>query len=240
MESIKHDQDSYEPRMYSRGIDTYNRILEAARQLFYEKGPDSTAMSEIAEMAFVQRSTISHYFKNKDMLLMEVAKEILSYNERDAYIISDDERLIPVLRNIIACFKICADKRYARFTSVYLTYYNIYNRDFHSIYEEYMVSLYRSIYGNGMPSEQVVSKMSIYHFVNIGLFSSLLSSIVENANSFDYVEMAKIDFGFKGLLFGQDAFIRLNDLIEEALDVFLENPISEKNSFSDEFFVYTG
>ena len=178
--------DQQESRMYPKGIDTYNRILEAARLLFYEKGPDSTAMSEIAEMAFVQRSTISHYFRNKDMLLMEVANEILSYNDKDAHSISEDERLIPVLRNIIACYKICADRKYARFTSDYLTYYNIYNGAFHSIYLDYMVSLYRSIYGNGLPSEQVLFKMPIYHFVNIGLLNSILSSIVENPNSFDY------------------------------------------------------
>ncbi|GAB7021645.1 TetR/AcrR family transcriptional regulator [Salidesulfovibrio brasiliensis] len=50
---------------------TRNRILEAARELFAEKGPDRTSMREIATVAGVAVGTVNLHFGDKFRLMHE-------------------------------------------------------------------------------------------------------------------------------------------------------------------------
>lgn len=58
-------------RRPSGGPDTREQILEAARELFAEKGFERTTMRAVAERAGVDPALIAHYFGNKDGLLNE-------------------------------------------------------------------------------------------------------------------------------------------------------------------------
>lgn len=69
-----------------RGIETRNRILDAARNLFSAKGFHGTNSKEIAARAGVSIGSFYSYFKNKKVLFMEVFK---------AY---EHERVLQILR----------------------------------------------------------------------------------------------------------------------------------------------
>lgn len=69
-----------------RGIETRNRILAAARNLFSAKGFHGTNSKEIAAEAGVSIGSFYSYFKNKKVLFMEVYK---------AY---EHERVMQILR----------------------------------------------------------------------------------------------------------------------------------------------
>jgi len=69
-----------------RGIETRNRILDAARNLFSAKGFHGTNSKEIAAAAGVSIGSFYSYFKNKKVLFMEVFK---------AY---EHERVMQILR----------------------------------------------------------------------------------------------------------------------------------------------
>lgn len=52
----------------SDGVDTRNRILSVARQVFSELGYEKTTFKEIAERAGLTRPAVNHYFHNKEAL----------------------------------------------------------------------------------------------------------------------------------------------------------------------------
>lgn len=51
-------------------------ILDAAVQLFSEKGIDQTSLDEIAEVVGVTKPTIYHYYKNKEAICTEIFSQI--------------------------------------------------------------------------------------------------------------------------------------------------------------------
>ncbi|MCP4761739.1 MAG: helix-turn-helix transcriptional regulator [archaeon] len=53
-----------------------NEIIEAAIKLFKENGIDNTTMQEVAEEALFSKSTLYHYFENKEELRLAVTAQI--------------------------------------------------------------------------------------------------------------------------------------------------------------------
>lgn len=54
-------------------VDTRQRILEAAREMFVRNGYEATTMRAIADRIEYTATAIYHHFRNKDELLMELA-----------------------------------------------------------------------------------------------------------------------------------------------------------------------
>lgn len=54
------------------GSGKYHQILEAAIELFSEKGFESTSIQDIAQLAGVAKGTVYLYFKSKDDLMKQV------------------------------------------------------------------------------------------------------------------------------------------------------------------------
>lgn len=57
--------------------DTRHKILKAARKLFMSKGFTATSMSQIAELANVNQSLISHHFDDKEGLWQSVKEDVV-------------------------------------------------------------------------------------------------------------------------------------------------------------------
>jgi len=55
-----------------------SRLLDAAVDLFAEKGFDATSVQEIVERAAVTKGAMYHYFKSKDDLLYEIYHGLIS------------------------------------------------------------------------------------------------------------------------------------------------------------------
>jgi AcrR family transcriptional regulator len=67
--------------MSSKGEQTRNEIVEAARNLFYRKGYHHTSFTDIVEESGIMRGNVYHYFKTKDDLLDAVINQNLAgYN----------------------------------------------------------------------------------------------------------------------------------------------------------------
>lgn len=61
-------------------LPTRDRLIEAARELFYLQGYEATSVSEILKKAGVNSGSLYHYFKGKEELLVQVLeryKELL-------------------------------------------------------------------------------------------------------------------------------------------------------------------
>jgi AcrR family transcriptional regulator len=55
-----------------------SKILEAARELFAERGPDDVTMAEVAQAAGVARATVFNHFGSKHALIEGITEDVLS------------------------------------------------------------------------------------------------------------------------------------------------------------------
>ena len=67
---------------------TEQRIFEAARQAFIEKGLEGAKMQEIADRAGINKALLHYYFRTKEKLFEAVTKQVIG-------------RVFPVLRNML-------------------------------------------------------------------------------------------------------------------------------------------
>ena len=58
--------------MGKKSVITQNKIADAAREMFLEKGFDGVKMQELADRAGVNKGLLHHYFKNKQSIFDEV------------------------------------------------------------------------------------------------------------------------------------------------------------------------
>jgi len=65
-------------RQRRRTKNTHQKLLEAARAVFAEKGMDLARIDEISERADVGKGTLYYHFKGKPQIIMELMKSILS------------------------------------------------------------------------------------------------------------------------------------------------------------------
>ena len=69
---------------YGNGAFTRQAIIQACKQLFYEKGYHETSYSDICKAAHVNRSTIYYHFDSKEAMRYEVMWEYTIANKRIA------------------------------------------------------------------------------------------------------------------------------------------------------------
>lgn len=69
---------------YENGAYTRRAIVDACKQLFYEKGYHETSYADICKAAHVNRSTIYYHFDTKEAMRYEVVWELTVANKRVA------------------------------------------------------------------------------------------------------------------------------------------------------------
>lgn len=65
---------------YQNGIETQEKILEACRKFFYEKGYDKTTFADISRATGINQSAIHYHFKSKEKLLQLIYIESVKKN----------------------------------------------------------------------------------------------------------------------------------------------------------------
>ncbi|MQA93940.1 MAG: TetR family transcriptional regulator [Streptosporangiales bacterium] len=91
----------------ARRTPVYDRIMEAAVDLFAEKGFDATSVAEIVERAAVTKGALYHYFASKDDLLFEIYHRLIGAQLSDLDRITSlglppDETLRALIADLIA------------------------------------------------------------------------------------------------------------------------------------------
>jgi len=91
VERLILDADSVEEARSSSKHSTREKILNAALDLFYEKGFHLATVDEIAERAGVGKGTLYRYFANKGALFNEIIASRLGQLEREAQAVLDGQ-----------------------------------------------------------------------------------------------------------------------------------------------------
>lgn len=63
--------------MYQKGIETKDKIVAAAKKIFYEKGYKNSTIKMITEEANVSLSAVPYYFRKKDEIVKDIYNEYL-------------------------------------------------------------------------------------------------------------------------------------------------------------------
>jgi len=98
------------------------KILSAASQLFSQKGYNPTSLNEIAAQVGLHKTTLFHYFKSKEELLMRVMDESLRDHIPVLKRLLDDANLTPEEKFRLALKRqILVTCKYKEHINVYLT-----------------------------------------------------------------------------------------------------------------------
>lgn len=181
----------------SAGEETRNRILDAAEQVFSEKGFASTGTREIARLAGIDKFAIFYHFKNKEALYREVIERSFSQMTRfidqlfPREILSADElertfeRLLEYLGQHTAILKIMQRESLDRT-----------NVDISEIFQKYFKPLFRK----GIQFTERGKRNDVFHQdLNSRQFIASLYTMIMSY----YTDGAMI-----GLLLGEDALSR--------------------------------
>lgn len=98
------------------GEESRRRILDAAEELFAEKGYDKTSFVDIAARSGISRGSIPWHFKNKDGLLLAVVDRV---NQR--YLSLDHFSDKPTLDEVLAQYTLLAREAAGRLLFAVLT-----------------------------------------------------------------------------------------------------------------------
>lgn len=74
---------------YQNGLETQEKILDACRKMFYEKGYDNTTFADISRETGINQSAIHYHFKSKENLLQIIYRESLRKNNELVEFYSD-------------------------------------------------------------------------------------------------------------------------------------------------------
>jgi len=81
---------------------TEEKILDAARQVFHQKGFNGTRMQEIANLAGINKALLHYYFRNKESLFEKVFNETFArITSKMKEIFLSDLALLPKIENFV-------------------------------------------------------------------------------------------------------------------------------------------
>jgi AcrR family transcriptional regulator len=83
--------------------DTKQRILDAALEVFGERGIRGASVDDVAEAAGVTKGAVYYYFTDKDDLVRDLQRTLWEDLSRDALVAYDPERA--AVDNLIVCFE---------------------------------------------------------------------------------------------------------------------------------------
>lgn len=84
---------------------TEEKILEAAKEVFIEKGNDGTRMQEIADKAGINKSLLHYYYRSKEKLFAAVFKFAFSqFTPRIFGILKQEDDFFTLIRNFVSVY----------------------------------------------------------------------------------------------------------------------------------------
>lgn len=84
---------------------TEKRILEAAKEIFLEKGFDGARMQEIADSAKINKAMLHYYFRSKDKLFARIFEEIMENNiPQMTELVSPNASLEEIIRKFVDAY----------------------------------------------------------------------------------------------------------------------------------------
>lgn len=102
-------------KAYDNGTSTRRAIVEAAKELYYQKGFHATSYRDLCEMAHIDRSTFYYHFRSKEELRYETEWEYLIWNKRTVEKYCQDKRYYCLVSLAMIWIQCAHDPKLRRF-----------------------------------------------------------------------------------------------------------------------------
>ena len=169
---------------YENGASTRQMIVQACKQLFYEKGFHETSYSDICEAAHVNRGTVYYHFPTKEAMRLEVQWEFLIGNKRVVEQYCPDTRYQYIVAMGLFWKQVQKDKNLRRFSMQCCMDFPVYTgkKDLTHFY----FTSYESMWGAFWDKKNIsqLSFSSVY-----GYIMSCMRMLCEHPERYDAMEL---------------------------------------------------
>jgi len=206
----------------NKGIFTKQKILQVAKELYYQKGYCTITVQDICEQADVKLGTFTYYFATKEDLVSEIYSELLV----KAYTYANylEKRPMNHLeRNVIATFlyynTIYKDEQNLKF------HYEVFNKmPSYSFFMKNLKRIYRGFIRdlNLDIDDKELLQIST---AEIGVRRQLTLEYIENRMFDSHLELVITIYKMMGRLFKIDEPI-MNECISRAVEILKKNDLS--------------
>lgn len=201
--------------IYENGKETQERLIKAAKELFYAYGPQRVTKTQLAEKACIQVSSMQYYYKNKKELLRDIFLETVTRNTETAEEISTNRPELTCIVYLLLLYRILTtDSRSSRMYKECIEKFYTYN-------DKQIISGYMSLLGSicslsGYPDISVKSPLGVENIHSICVYATdiMLRSIYQSSKPIDYKYIAKWNVDFMLWSLG----ISPNSMIEKAFN----------------------
>ena len=213
--------------VYENGKDTYQRILDAARRLYYLKGPSKVTNAQIADEACIQLSSLTYYFKNKKSILHDLSFETCTKWQQIANRICEHREDLTAIVYYLLQYKIIAsDYRSFRLFNEYMYRYNLMNdTNNQNFYFSYIESL-RTLCGETEPVTDIPLGIENMRAICINASRIMLQSIHTKESDIDYKYIAKWNIDFILWTLGIQDREAVDEAFSEAVEIFEQADLS--------------
>lgn len=103
---------------YKNGIQTRERIIETARELFYTKGYEQTTYKDLCGAVGISPGTFHHHFPTKAELYQVIYRQMIRQNIEEARALtgSKDRTMCGTMETLLFWYKFFADAHYRAFS----------------------------------------------------------------------------------------------------------------------------
>lgn len=169
---------------YENGAYTRQAIVQACKQLFYEKGFHETSYSDICKAAHVNRGTIYYHFETKETMRYEAQWEYMIANKRIVEKYCPDTRCQYIIAMCMYWLQIHRDGNMRRFVFQCCTDFPVYTGKMDLTHFYY--TCYEMMWGAFWEKKDIpqLSFASVY-----GYIMSCMRMLCEHPESYDPMEL---------------------------------------------------
>lgn len=213
--------------VYENGKDTYQRIIDAAKKLYYLNGPSRVTNAQIADEACIQLSSLAYYFRNKRSILHAISVETCSkWLGISKQLCEHREDLTTIVYYLLQYKIIAADNRLFRLFNEYMYRYDlindISNQDFYSLH---IISL-QTISGETETFADIPLGIENMRAICVNASRIMLQSIHSGERDIDYRFIARWNVDFILWTLGIENRDAVDKAFNEAVELFEHSELS--------------
>lgn len=191
-------------RKYKKGIETEQKIIDAARAFFRENGYNKTSVTEICESIGIMTGNASYYFPHKSDLGIRIFRdfmlEVLDYVENE---FPTENTYFKYTLDLYICMLVeLADSECCRFVK------EVFERGFFTEYATTFAGRFTPEYNMGSEKKFTEQQMRKTIVANNAVYSSLVIDLIKESGGMpsrdEIIRTAWITTGIIGRIFGGD------------------------------------
>lgn len=198
---------------YKKGLQTRDKILKIAAEMFYEQGCSNVSLSDISRRAEIAIGNLTYYFKNKSDIIHTLIMQLLERCDETAHELLTEypePHYTACMGTFLLMLTVCSDPQIGRFVNE--VYEDLDSRFLISIYlERYYSGYFHMSEGKTVLSENQVHALIVADaHAKFGILRDLLERTAYKPTLESILEMSETDYLLTSRLCGLEDALALN------------------------------